>query len=331
MSTQSVSKSRGSTRRQQLFELFSQNLSNVKKHPRIQVQPDFDEGYICPICFKLFDREALSTEYDDHLTLEDVPPKSLGGRVVALTCKICNNWAGAQLESHLSGKLRADAFLAGVPDIEMDARFRPDPSVDLTATIRLMPDRGIGICYDPDRSSPGDIDKLHELEKAGDISSINVQVLLGYKANRPEVALLRIAYLLAFARFGYGFLMNNYLVRVRHQIQNPAEKMLSDWGILRAEFPDSVVGISVIYEPKDLQCFLVVFDLDTDVGRSRYGVVLPGPTQPGFSIYDRMAELKRAESKVPIEHKIRVIPEEDYLQDPRLAFASHHYWNDFRE
>jgi len=330
MSTESVSESRGSTRRRQLFELFSRNLSNVKKHPRIQVQPDFDEGYICPICFRLFDRKALSTEYDDHLTLEDVPPKSLGGRVVALTCKICNNWAGAQLESHLPGKLRADAFLAGVPNIEMDARFRPDPSVDLTATIRLMPG-GIDIRYDPDRSNPRDIDKLHELEKSGDISSINVQVLLGYKANCPEVALLRIAYLLAFARFGYGFLVNGCLMRVRHQIQNPAEKTLADWGILQTEFPDSAVGISVICEPRDLQCFLVVFDLNTGVGRSRYGVVLPGPTQPGFSIYDRMAELKRVKSKVPIEHRIRVIPEEDYLQDPQLAFASHHYWNDFRE
>ena len=280
-------------RRRHLFDLFSRNLDIVKRHPKITIRPTFNEGFICPICFKLFKRNALSTEYDDHLTLEDVPPKSLGGKIVTLTCKICNNRGGSELESHLSKKLRADAFLSGSSGVQMRARFRPDPSVDLTATVQFTPDRVVDIRYLPNQSDPGHIERLHKLEEAGDISSITIRFLMGYRMNRPEIALLRIAYLLAFARFGYGFLINDNLVCVRHQIRDFSEKILPNWGILRADYPDSAVGISVIHEPEELQSFLIVFDLETETGRTRHGIVLPGPTKPGLDVYERIAELER--------------------------------------
>jgi hypothetical protein len=324
MVTGSRKESRGSIRRRELFELFSQNLDYVKRHPKIKVEPDFDEGFICPICFKLFDREALSTEYDDHLTLEDVPPQALGGKVLTLTCKICNNQAGAELESHLRKKFHSDAILAGVSDVGLDARFRPDPEVDLTAMVYIRPNRGIAIEYDLNRSDPKDVNRLHELEKSGNISEINIQLLLGYKGRRPEVALLRVAYLIAFSYFGYGFLINNHLAHIRRQIQNPLAKILPDWGIMRSDLPDSILGVSIICEPKDLQSFLVVFDLKAEGQSGRYGVVLPGPTDPGFKVYERIAELRKA--KTPIQHRVQIIPKDDFLSNPELAFVSHDYW-----
>lgn len=60
------------------------------------------------------------------------------------------------------------------------------------------------------------------------ISEFTLQFRPGYKINRPEVTLIRIAYLLAFAQFGYGFLISHNLMHVRHQIQNSAEKFLPD-------------------------------------------------------------------------------------------------------
>jgi hypothetical protein len=119
-------------------------------------------------------------------------------------------------------------------------------------------------------------------------------------------------------------LMNGDLVRVRHQIQNPSARILPDWGIIRSGFPDSALGISIICEPKDLQSFLVVFDLKAEKQSVRYGVILPGPTNPGLTVYERIAELKK--TKKPIQHRIRLIPQDNYLKDPKLAFASHYYW-----
>lgn len=325
------STSQGDIKRRALFELFSQNLSYVKQHPNVRIRPDFDEGFICPICFKMFDRNSLSKEYDDYLTLEDVPPQALGGKVCTLTCKVCNNSAGTQLESHLKNKLRADLFLAGDSDIEMDARFRPNNAVDLAATVKLTSERGINIKYDPARSNPKELEKLGDLEEARSISSVNLRFHLGYNSRRSKIALLRAAYLKAFSMLGYGFLINGNLVKVRHQIQHPTEELLPSFGITRADFPDSTIGVSVIYEPVELQSFLVVFDLIIRDKKCRYGVLLPGPTEPGIGIYNRIAELQQREKRTPVEHKIHVIPEYDYLRDPNAAFASHDYWINLRD
>src|SRR5690625_8043612 len=40
-----------------------------------------------------------------YLTLEDMPPKSLGGKPSALTCTSCNNKSGHERDARLSQKL----------------------------------------------------------------------------------------------------------------------------------------------------------------------------------------------------------------------------------
>jgi 5-methylcytosine-specific restriction endonuclease McrA len=52
----------------------------------------------CPLCLELFGR----SEVDELLTLEHIIPDGLGKRLLALTCKRCNNdVGGANLDSHL--------------------------------------------------------------------------------------------------------------------------------------------------------------------------------------------------------------------------------------
>src|SRR5262245_33016886 len=53
--------------------------------------PDIDNPYICPLCERPFPRSAIE---DGTLTFEDAPPKSYGGKPVALSCKGCNNSLG---------------------------------------------------------------------------------------------------------------------------------------------------------------------------------------------------------------------------------------------
>src|SRR5262245_34192686 len=52
--------------------------------------------YICPICCNAFTREDAKTGL---LTAEDVPPASLGGSPLVLTCKPCNNAAGTRIDA----------------------------------------------------------------------------------------------------------------------------------------------------------------------------------------------------------------------------------------
>ena len=51
-------------------------------------------GYVCPICRRWF----ASIE---EVTFEHAPPRSVGGREVALTCRECNSDAGHGIDAEL--------------------------------------------------------------------------------------------------------------------------------------------------------------------------------------------------------------------------------------
>ncbi len=55
------------------------------------MRPEYAGAFACPICLRLI------TDFDE-VTIEHSPPKSLGGRAVALTCRDCNNTAGHTMD-----------------------------------------------------------------------------------------------------------------------------------------------------------------------------------------------------------------------------------------
>lgn len=322
-----MKKSQGYKRRKKLFEIFSKNLSNVKKHPSITIEPDIDEGVICPICMKLFPREALSHDkgYEDPLTLEDIPPKSLGGEVRTLTCKICNNTAGSQLESHLKNRLEFEEAMSGETDSSLDGAIRTENNIRINASIEVNEDKFIKIFMDPDRSDPKDIQQFTSILNTGKTPDFSLDFFGKFRLNRPEVALLRIGYLIAYSTFGLGFILNPNLEIIRNQINNPKDKIINPWGVYGFDFPPETVGINIIREPKKLRAFFIVFDLETTYKVSRFGVLLPGPTEPGTDIYKF---LRGGNSKKSQDMNIQAshIFEKDYLTDSQAAFASNNLW-----
>ena len=71
--------------------LFRQGKSNIESILKCS-----SEAYCCPICggFKSI----------DELTLEHVPPKSMGGKEIILTCKACNNEAGSNIDLNIANQ-----------------------------------------------------------------------------------------------------------------------------------------------------------------------------------------------------------------------------------
>lgn len=318
----------GDKKREQLFDLYSRNLAVVKQHPKIRLAPDLDDVCICPICMKFFSREALSLSenFEDHLTLEDVPPAALGGKVRTLTCKICNNTGGSQLESHLANKLNLEEAVEGLENASLDGLFHPTKETSLAATVHTQGKSGIHIQYHPKRSHPEHVNQFQALVNSGNIGEFSLDLFSTYKGFRPEIALLRIAYLLAYSTFGLGFLINFNLQLIRNQIQSPDKKILAHWGISSMDYPDSVLGINIVTKPKELQSFLVVFELKTRIRATRHGVLLPGPTNPGLNIYKWLSNLP--EEQESSEVTVTNVPASNYLQDPKLAFASHAFWEE---
>lgn len=53
--------------------------------------------YICPLCLASYTQQEVNA---DAITVEHAPQHALGGGEQALTCKVCNNEAGSEVDCH---------------------------------------------------------------------------------------------------------------------------------------------------------------------------------------------------------------------------------------
>lgn len=69
--------------------------------------------YVCPVCRKPFTVQDLA---ESRLSIEHVPPRSVGGRELLLTCVECNNTAGTKLDASAKTKEEVRRAMAGRAD-----------------------------------------------------------------------------------------------------------------------------------------------------------------------------------------------------------------------
>ena len=74
--------------------------------------------------------------------------------------------------------------------------------------------------------------------------------------------------------------------------------MISNIPILKDNFPDELLGVNIIYNPKELKGLFVVFDLETENKKHRYGVFLPGPDSFGFKYQDYFEKVKKSNNGI---------------------------------
>src|SRR5437762_3478480 len=84
--------------------------------------------YYCPCCLALHDRDSV---VDGLLTAEDVPPKSVGGRKILLTCEDCNGSAGRDLDHHASKRQMVEDFLRGTENGHVQRFTMTSPNVSI--------------------------------------------------------------------------------------------------------------------------------------------------------------------------------------------------------
>ncbi|MEU9454846.1 hypothetical protein [Streptomyces sp. NPDC048277] len=83
--------------------------------------PPGEDLYACPLCLTSICRiGAVESRY---LTFEDAPPKSVGGRPLALTCQPCNNNSGTHFDAHAEKEHRLLSFLTSEGSSPMNAEF----------------------------------------------------------------------------------------------------------------------------------------------------------------------------------------------------------------
>lgn len=284
-----------------------------KLRPNLQNLPtrlDQEDIFICPLCHEVFPRNKWS-----GLTLEHVPPESVGGKGIAITCAPCNHNSGSKLDSHLVHEQGFLDFMEGIPYASVDVRYSVNElAYPLTGRLSFGPSGEWLLVGDPKRTNPTYLeDTIASLKKRERNGRINFR-FKGHNQRRARLSLLRAAYLWGFASLGYIFLFNNHLENVRQQITNPLEENEHEVGILKADFSSEYVGVNIIREPRELRSYLIVFELRSQLGTlRRRGIVLPAPIEDGIGIYERLKEFSGSLTSLQVTH---FGPDYDFNQDP---------------
>jgi hypothetical protein len=147
---------------------------------------------------------------------------------------------------------------------------------------------------------------------------------------RSEIALLRIAYLLAFSKLGNGFLINGGLYKIREQLLNPDKEIIPRVFWIKYEFPKEIEGVNIITLPKELQCYLVVFYLTTPSITRQFAIALPGPSKSGLKVYDFINQrLCQGDGSSALDLSIEHIPNIDYLRKKEYTFVGNEFWDEY--
>lgn len=233
--------------------------------------------YCCPSCVRGFDNPA-----PEALSFEDVPPKSVGGTPLVLTCRKCNNTHGSGLDAHIKAGRDLGEIVEGTHPAW--ARLRKgDGDMAVMATLGATE---ISLTEVAGKSNPVARDALasHLEGLAGTDatgSELNLEFSIRYDEWRERVGWLRVAYLYLFALLGYRFILRPELNPIREQFRTPAERIVPQI-IKHMTEPAEGDHIVSIFSPGNLR--------GIGVQLGRWMLFFPGFMETD-SFYDRLAEL----------------------------------------
>jgi hypothetical protein len=191
--------------------------------------------YVCPLCMKTFNLQELSDKIGEVLTLEDVPPKSLGGSPILVTCKKCNSTCGHEIDNWLLNELELQYGDKNQRLENTDALLN---SHGKKVHTKVRIDKDKTICFDirSKTNPPNAVDEfVSSVERDG--NNYSIQVKLHVKKEKRNVqaariAVLKSAYLYAFRKLGYYYILNESLTPVREQILHPEKDILHNTYII---------------------------------------------------------------------------------------------------
>ncbi len=279
-------------KKKRIFELFNENLKVLAQQNnwKILVQKDNrldeikDQVYICPLCIKPYFLKDIEGE-SSLLTLEHNPPKSLGGDEKLLTCKNCNNEAGSKLDHQLKRQMNILNFKEGINETEIETKFTID-NKKIKGSLVNKEDNKFYLQISQ-KSNPYYFNHITKYLKGEE-----GEVKFSFDISSPKLtnrALFKIAYLEMFYLFGYTFLFDKNIGKIRDYLNN--KDSIIPMRIL-GDIPSPDCGINYIHTPNDFKCYLLVFKLSLNNNINTYGIPFPESGLNGWENYMRIIEAK---------------------------------------
>lgn len=191
--------------------------------------------YACPLCRSVFPKGALDT---GSLTLEHVPPDSIDGRGIVLTCHQCNSKAGHTIEAQLHRRRELIKFVQALTgEGNYSGRIQLTMSETETNVDAEIEDRQLRMVVPDEINDPehreGQFEKLDQMVEndTWDGYKFNVSPAIRYNPRVADLSYLKSGYLAAFASLGYLYVMQKSLEVVREQISNPEDQLIPNYMI----------------------------------------------------------------------------------------------------
>jgi hypothetical protein len=230
------------------------------------------ELYPCPLCSTLVECGAVESGL---LTAEDVPPASIGGRPLVLTCKPCNDRSGHEIDVHVDNARKVIDFLNMRETGDEFPVVIDADGVPMRGGVKIQ-DGGI-FAYGVDAQNDPRVKQRHleildylvDAEVADPPVSITprfpqINTILA------NLSIIRAAFLAAFAVFGWEYALRAVFDPLRAQIQNPTIKDLVKVLVQREPNEDRARRVMLLVsEPVELACIAVAIGETT--------VLLPHP------------------------------------------------------
>jgi len=235
--------------------------------------PVDEEYYACPCCLEAYNRAAVIAGL---LTEEHVPPGSLGGRGLLLTCARCNSNAGRFFDAHAGRRKDAEDFASGrVTGRTMPATFHAN-GIPLRGTAQWTED-GIQFFGVPRQNNPevqaAYFRTLDEYVETGDSNpNVSFTVHANYDVTRARYSWIRSAYLVAFSALGWSYIFRPIMEPITDQLRNPDTARLRSYMFRDPTAEPSERRILLVDEPDELRCVAVKF--------GQHVAFLPGLARP---------------------------------------------------
>jgi hypothetical protein len=240
-------------------------------------RPTAPRVYCCPLCLRGFDLAHM-----DLLSIEDVPPRSVGGRPLLLTCKQCNNRHGTELDAHIKAGRDLGEILQG--SRETWGRLRVgDDRMAVKGTVFGESNELREVAG---KSCPAEREAVERFfhglagtDATG--SEFHFEFAIRHDEWRERVGWLRVAYLYLSALLGHAFVLREVMHPIRDQFQRPDEELVPQIIKTMADpvCEDRIVSVS---QPNDLRSFVVQL--------RRWTFFFPGFVGED-SFYDRLTAL----------------------------------------
>lgn len=281
------------------------------------------DAYICPLCQHVY---AIA---HDALTLEHVPPESVGGKPILVTCKACNNHLGADLDVYLMNELEILHNLSHLDTIPQKSRIAFN-GVGINGQTTYSKSDGFKFMISPDNNNPIEFEGfIKEARNAKEGYQIKLKANITNRKRNVDlanIALLKSAYLMAFHELGYMYVLNPSTNKVREQILNPKQQLINVPCVIADEDGIPKDMLQGVYYAKldDVVCIVVVMDLQLPKSEQKHrkAVILPNPQDYQCRIYSVLSEhigeslnmhIFQATSLLPI-HPVRVDEKMDDLK-----------------